>query len=105
MDLNMDISTYVRIIEEEVQRLKEAMPAAAERQWTTSPVPRARDEETRGAVGDRHSDPTADVAIDPRRLAVRDSVLRSRLALREAAVTLRGVRLAMERSLDWYDGN
>lgn len=99
-----DIAEYVRLIEEEAARLIESLPSALERQWTTSPVPRPREEEERRSIGDLPSDPTADVALDPRRLAVRDTVLRSRFALRDAAVALRGVRLAMERNLAWYDG-
>lgn len=105
-DLNPEqtIETFTRIIEEEAAALAVLLPDAVERQWTTSPVPRPRDEESRGVVGAEHSDPTADVALDPRRMAVRETVLRSRLALRDAAVALRGVRVAMERNLRWYDG-
>ena len=105
-DLNPDhdIETFTRLIADEAERLAALVPSAVERQWTTSPVPRPRDEEARRTVGDDHSDPTSSVALDPRRMAVRESVLRSRAALREAAVTLRGVRLATERNLRWYDG-
>ena len=103
-ELSAEMTSFTRLIEEEAEALLARIPDAMERMWTTSPVPRPRDEEATRSVGSRPSDPTSEVALDPRRMAVRDSVLRSRDALRDAAVALRGVRLAMERNIKWYDG-
>lgn len=97
-----DSVLYAKMIEEEAAALLNILPRAAARQWQPSPVPRPRDFSQRAS--DTHSDPTANTALDPRRLEVRRVIFNSRQALYDAAIALRGSRLAMERAINWYDG-
>lgn len=92
------------LIAEEVKHLLELLPEASARQWLAAPVPKPRYDTDERSIGGAPGDPTADVALDPRRLAVRRLVRDSEKVLRDTAVRVRGVRRAMERTLDWYDG-
>lgn len=96
--------TLARLIREESEALLLALPDAVARQWSLSPVPKPREDTPQRASGDRPADPTADTVADPRRLAVRAAVLNAEKALRDAAVALRGSRLAVERSVARFDG-
>lgn len=101
-DVRLDL--LARMIREETDALlAEAVPAALARQWSASPIPQPRQDTHERVTGDR-SDPTADVALDLRRLAVRDAVERVAVVLRDAAVSVRGSRLALERAVARFDG-
>lgn len=102
---DFDLEVLVRLVREEVEALTEALPAALARQWEASPVPRPREDTTERATGERPSDPTASTALDPRRIAVRETVLRAEEALRGAAVTVRGVRRGLEIAVARFDGD
>lgn len=91
------------LIEEEIRLLVAALPDALARQWLPSPVPRPRFDTAERASGD-HSDPTADIVTDPRRLAVRRVVQDAELALRETAARVERARRGLERAVRWYDG-
>jgi hypothetical protein len=93
----------VRLIREETDALAELLPAAVERQWTVSPVPKPREDTAERSSGGR-SDPTGDTALDGRRLDVRESVRRAEALLQESAVRTRGIRLFMEDAIARYDG-
>ena len=92
-----------QLIEQETEELMSALPAALARQWTASPVPKPREDTTQRASGGK-SDPTSDIVMDQRRLAVRETVIRSEVVLRDALIALRGTRLAMVRAVARYDG-
>lgn len=94
----------VEMIRIETEALSRILPEAQERQWDASPVPRPREDTPQRTTGDRPSDPTADVALDPRRLRLRETVDRADSALYDAAVRLVAVRQAMERAIDRFDG-
>lgn len=97
------LERLVEIIRQETDALAALVPEAISRQWTTSPVPRPREDTTERGSGHR-SDPTGDTVLDGRRLSVRESVKRAEALLRESAVRTRGVRLFMERAVTEYDG-
>ena len=88
---------------EELAALQALLPAAMDAQWSPSRVPSPRDDTEERSKG-LASDPTAEIALDGRRLAVRDTVIRSQNAIRKTIVVLRGVRLAMEKALDEWEG-
>jgi hypothetical protein len=72
-------------------------------QWMPSPRPLPRAEPTGRAKGNRPSDPTADVALDEARLALRSAVREGEVALAEATARLTTARRRVERSIDaWY---
>lgn len=98
------LARLVALVEQEAKELRAVLPDALERQWDASPVPRPRNDTTRKASGIRR-DPTADTALDPRRLAVRDTVIRAQRVLTDAAIALRGTRRAVERAVARFDGN
>lgn len=98
------IETLLRIIEEETVAVSAALSEATARQWEPSLVPKPREDTTERSSGGRPANPTADAALDPHRLRLRATVVRSTAALREAAIALRGSRRAMERALAAYDG-
>ena len=91
------------VIQEEVRLLVAALPDGVARQWLPSPVPRPRFDTSERASGD-HSDPTADIVADPRRLAVRKVVQDAEVLLRETARRVEMARRGLERAVAWYDG-
>lgn len=100
---DVSLEMLAELIREEVAALLETLPDAYARQWTASPVPRPREDTNERAKGP-HSDPTPSIALDGRRLALRDQVVASEHVLRSAAVAVRGVRRGLERALDRWDG-
>ncbi|MGZ0151850.1 DUF7169 domain-containing protein [Kribbella sp. WER1] len=91
------------LIKEETDSLMNELPAALDRQWSASPVPKPREDTQQRASGGK-SDPTFDIVADPRRLAVRRTVASAEIALRDALITLRASRVAMARAVARYDG-
>lgn len=83
--------------------LIEYLKEAADVQWQPSPIPRPRDDTSERALGE-HSDPTADVATDPRRQAVRAVFLDGTLALIRARIAASAVRRHLEVALDEWAG-
>ncbi|WP_166139587.1 DUF7169 domain-containing protein [Nocardioides ochotonae] len=100
-----DLIELVAAVRTETDALAALLPDAAARQWSASPVPRPREDTTERATGGPASDPTADTVLDPRRLAVRDTVARSRQVLRETVDRVHAVRVAMTLAVDRYDGD
>lgn len=98
------LDALVDLIRQETDALLDVLPEATARQWSLSPVPKPREDTPQRASGDRPADPTGDTVLDPRRLAVRETVARSERVLRDAAIALRGTRLAMERAVARFDG-
>lgn len=87
---------------EELESLMCALRDATERQWTASGAP-ASGEAGRGAGGSP-ADPTGAIAIDARRLALRETVTGAEAAVRAALVSARGARVALERAIARFDG-
>lgn len=98
-----ELDTLLALLKKEAEALTHAIPEATARQWEASVVPRPREDTSQRASGGIPN-PTADTALDPRRLAVRETVVRAGSALRDAAVTVRGSRLALERAVARFDG-
>lgn len=100
---DLQLEAMLDLLHGEVSTLETLLPDALARQWSASPVPKPREDTAQRASGGRPN-PTADIVLDDRRLAVRESVERSRRALRDAAVAVRGTRLALERAISRFDG-
>lgn len=98
------LDALVSIIREETEALHRLIPGASDRQWSASPVPRPREDTSERSSGDRPADPTADVVLDARRLALRAEVIRSERSLREAAIRLRAARKGLDRAIARFDG-
>lgn len=87
----------------ELDELRALLPAAIDAQWLPGRVPLPREDTDERSTG-RPSDPTAETALDERRLSVREQVIRSEHLIRKTLVVLRGVRLALEKALDAWEG-
>lgn len=96
-------AVYLRILVDEAQLLAHLLTDAVEHQWLPAARPAGIDTEGRKASGGR-PDPTAEVVLDPARLALRDTVKRVERALRDAAITARGSRRAIELTLVKHAG-
>lgn len=101
-DASLDL--LVRLLEEEIAALRAALAEATDRQWTPSAVPKPRVDTTERSKGGGPADPTADTALDGRRLGVREAVLAATPVVREAAIAVMGSRIALERATDRFDG-
>lgn len=98
------VERLAELIERETSKLKAVMGEGSARQWQASPVPRPHFDTTERATGDRASDPTADVVMDLRRLAVRDTMERARHVLYETLLGVAGARRGLELAIERYDG-
>ncbi|WNN93693.1 hypothetical protein SEA_CALLINALLBARBZ_43 [Arthrobacter phage CallinAllBarbz] len=76
-----------------------ALDAAEAVQWEKSPIPSPR-EDTSSRSSGGYSNPTADITLDPRRLAVRESV---KLAEEVAATAARELTSRARSVLDAVD--
>ncbi|WP_144722265.1 hypothetical protein [Cellulosimicrobium sp. TH-20] len=72
-------------------------------QWSASPRPRPREDTTERSKGGPPSDPTADVALDGRRLSLRAAVLTAEHSLGDAVDAVAAANKGLERALDeWH---
>lgn len=92
--------THVR---DELAALEALLPIALEAQWATAPVARPR-EDTAERSKNYRADPTGDLASDPTRLQLRESVVRSASTLWRGALALREVRQDVARALTPWTG-
>lgn len=92
-----------RTVAEEALRLALALNVAGEIQWERSPVPTPREDTTQRASGG-HGDPTGDIVLDPRRLALREAVNDAERLLNENARALRRARLNVEEAAARWNG-
>lgn len=99
------VDEAARLIREESLALIRALPPALDRQWSPSPAPRPYEDTSQRTTGDRPSDPTGDTVLDPRRLAVRESVTNAERMLARAVVGLRLARLQVEKAVARFDGD
>jgi hypothetical protein len=83
----------------EAMNLTRAIDAAEEIQWEPSPVPKPREDTTQRAKGG-HGDPTGDIVLDPRRLAVREALVAAERSIHELMIqtieTTDSVRLTVD---------
>ncbi|QXO14579.1 hypothetical protein SEA_KAYLISSA_45 [Arthrobacter phage Kaylissa] len=84
-------------------RLAQAIATAQEIQWEASPVPKPREDTSQRASGG-HGDPTGDIVLDSRRLAVREAVVAAEKALDRAAAELRRARVNVESAVARWNG-
>lgn len=81
-------------IEKEIAAMLTAsLPPALSRQWEASPVPKPREDTAERSSGGRPPNPTADVVLDGRRLAVRQAVIEAERALQRARSARLGLGL------------
>jgi hypothetical protein len=93
----------LRQVAEEAFRLGSIMETAEDVQWMPSSVPRPREDTTERASGG-YSDPTLNTVTDPRRLAVREVMVKSEAALAETRVTIIRLREELESVLENWNG-
>lgn len=84
-----------------VQLLAEAQAV----QWDAAPVPRPSGDTSERAKGGPPNDPTAAVALDERRLAVRDAVDQGAFALAASTAALRAARERLAGALNFWAGD
>lgn len=99
-----DLMRLAEIAVEECGALAAMLPAALEYQWRRPSSVRPDVDTTERETGG-HSDPTADVALDGRRLRLRAQVIKSERVLRDAVIAARGVRVGLEKALAAYDAD
>lgn len=92
----MSHTDTARAVAEEALKLALALNMADEIQWERSPVPTPRDDTTQRASGG-HGDPTGDIVLDPRRMAVRGATVAAEQAMKN---TLRALRDSRRDVLD-----
>jgi hypothetical protein len=97
------LERLLRTVRAECDSLEATLPAAYAAQWLPSPVPRPREDTAERAKGG-HGDPTPSIALDDRRLAVREQLHRSEAVVRDAVVAVRGVRRGLEMRLVEWEG-
>jgi hypothetical protein len=92
-----------RTVAAESLRLMLALNTADEIQWERSPVPQPRDDTTQRPKGG-HGDPTGDIVLDPRRMAVREAVSHAETILRHYATALRTARQDVQNAVARWNG-
>lgn len=97
------LDAIIQTIETETGLITDLLPDGEEHQW--SAAPRRRSASALRATAGSVPDPTADIALDDRRLALREATTRARERLGSVwrlAVELRGARRALEQALKDY---
>ncbi|WIC90196.1 hypothetical protein SEA_VROOMVROOM_46 [Arthrobacter phage VroomVroom] len=87
-------------------RLSTLLVEAAAVEYSAAPIPKPRhpDESGTKAIGG-HGDPTQDIALDPRRLAVRHAADHARRVLREHERLMREAEIRLVEALDGWEGS
>ncbi|CCQ44286.1 hypothetical protein ARTSIC4J27_210 [Pseudarthrobacter siccitolerans] len=97
------LTEALRAVTAESLQIIRLLDAAAEIQWEPSPVPKPREDTTQRAKGG-HGDPTGDIVLDARRLAVRESFTRAERALADYLAFLRSTRQELARAVENWNG-
>lgn len=96
-----ELGRLLQLCRDECSALAALLPAVGDSQWLASPALLPGEDTTERSKG-IHGDPTPGIALDARRLALRAQIQESEIALRGAAIAVRGVRRGLERRLaDW----
>lgn len=98
-DVGTDLPQQMK---EEADRIMTALAEATPRRWEASPTPQPRGDTAR-SLGEI-PDPTADTALDTRRLALSAAITKGERSLALALGLLMEARRDLERALDRYDG-
>jgi len=93
----------LRQVAEEAFRLAVIMETAEDVQWMPSSVPRPKDDTTERASGG-YSDPTLNTVTDPRRLAVREAMVKSTETLEQTRLTIIRQREELESVVENWNG-
>ncbi|QOP65174.1 hypothetical protein SEA_TUCK_47 [Arthrobacter phage Tuck] len=93
----------VRTTAREALLLIQSLDTADEIQWEASPVPKPREDTSQRASGG-HGDPTGDIVLDARRLALRDAVSDAENVLTRYAAELRAARVNVDRAVARWNG-
>lgn len=100
----MTVSTdTVRQTAREALLLIQSLNDAAEIQWEPSHTPKPREDTSQRASGG-HGDPTGDIVLDARRLALRDAVTDAEATLRRYAAELMAARVNVDRAVARWNG-
>ncbi|WNO26061.1 hypothetical protein SEA_WILDWEST_42 [Arthrobacter phage Wildwest] len=83
--------------------LAQSLNTAADIQWEPSPVPKPREDTSQRASGG-HGDPTGDIVLDARRLALREAVSAAEHTLAQCAAELRRARVNVEEAVARWNG-
>lgn len=91
----------VDMLTREIALLAPVLDNARAAQWSSPPRLRPVEDTAERSKGP-HSDPTPNLALDDRRLALSSQIKESERIIREAAAAVRGVRRGLEmRFADW----
>ena len=99
-----NLAALIHVAREELSELERLAPAAVERQWLAPPRPAPREDTAERSKGLRN-DPTATIALDDRRLAVRQGLVNSHRSLKAAIFTMREYRHKLVTALDNWNGD
>ncbi|URQ05031.1 hypothetical protein SEA_ITER_43 [Arthrobacter phage Iter] len=83
--------------------LIQSLTTAAEIQWEPSPVPKPREDTSQRASGG-HGDPTGDIVLDARRLALRDAVSDAEAVLSRYVAELIAARVNVDHAVARWNG-
>jgi len=97
------LSVQARRLVVETMNLTRVIDAAEEIQWEASPVPKPREDTTQRASGG-HGDPTGDIVLDPRRLAVREALAEAEAVVRDLSVRVAELQANVGGTVDAWNG-
>ncbi|UJQ86833.1 hypothetical protein PQE16_gp43 [Arthrobacter phage Reedo] len=90
-----------RALAKESLNLARVLNMTEEIQWERSHVPTPREDTSQRASGG-HGDPTGDITLDPRRLALREAVVAAERTIEESTRALRKAQNAvLEATARW----
>ena len=99
------VQHHLELLEAEVRKTLELLPAVEDAQWAHSPSQTGPPELPDRRVVGKHGDPTGNTVADPSRLQLREQSKRSERLVRDALLKVRGVRRGLEISLvKWQHG-
>ena len=100
-----DLAADVNALAEEIRALARRLDAAVAVQWQAPPVPRPRDDTTERSKGAPPSNPTADTALDDRRLALRSAVRGGQQSIRLATASVPAATSRLDAALVAFEGD
>ena len=99
-----EIAHDVNALAGEIRSLARLLDAALEIQWQAPPIVAARDDTAERSKGSAPNNPTADVTLDDRRLAVRSAIRSGQQSIRLAQASVRSAATALGGALDAWEG-
>lgn len=86
-----------------VLRVRQLLADVGDAQWRAGKSPVPREDTTERSKG-LTSDPTPNIVVDQRRLALRDAVIKSERALEHAGRTLQAAERHLHEALEHWQG-